>query len=340
MDAPSTPSSILFINVTRIGDTLLATPALQALAKTWPEARIDVLAHPNRVDILRNHPFVHSVSAIEKRRASCKGWFTRRGYDLAVVYGHDQPLLSYALRVAKRVVAFRQPRASINRKLYLLVDEPAPYTEHAVDTALRLTSALGVQPQGKRLIFNLLDSERQNAIDSLAAAGVASAWPLIGLQATSFPTKAYRDWPIEHFIELGRRILLNYPSAGFLLYGGPEDKNRTTALKQSLGNPAADFAGLALRPTGALMSLTHAYVGVDTGPSHLMGTFDIPFIGLFHCLLPRSLYGPLDHPCDFSLDHPRLGSECSEAISMGEITVDSVFSQLQKALKNTQGQRA
>jgi len=48
------PKSILVINVTRIGDTLLAVPALRALATAWPDARLTVLGHPKRVAVLEN----------------------------------------------------------------------------------------------------------------------------------------------------------------------------------------------------------------------------------------------------------------------------------------------
>ena len=43
MPADLAPRSILVINVSRIGDTLLVTPALRALARAWPQARITVL---------------------------------------------------------------------------------------------------------------------------------------------------------------------------------------------------------------------------------------------------------------------------------------------------------
>jgi heptosyltransferase-3 len=33
---------------------------------------------------------------------------------------------------------------------------------------------------------------------------------LIGFQVASFPTKSYRDWPLESFAELGTRIIKNF----------------------------------------------------------------------------------------------------------------------------------
>ena len=326
------PRSILVINVTRIGDTLLTTPALRALAEAWPAAKLTVLAHPKRAEILRHLPFLARVGGIEKQRAVFMGHWPGKTYDLALVYGHDQALFDYALRVAGKVVAFHQADDAINARLFKAVDEPLPYSEHAVDSALRLTAALGIRALSRRLAYHVTGAERRAAEARLSKGGMTGAYPLIGLQAASFPTKAYRDWPLDHFIQICRRISAQYPNAAFLLFGGPDDRQRTAALAGQIGPRTMQLAGLPLRPTAACMSLLTAYVGVDTGPTHIMSSFDIPMIGLYHCLLPRSIYGPLDHPLDFSLDHPRLGGECSEQTSMAEITVDQVHERLVAAL--------
>lgn len=329
MDAPDT---ILVINVSRIGDTLFATPALRALAETWPAAKITALAHPKRAAALEHLPFLHRVGRIEKRRARLMGWWPGRPYDLALVYGHDRPLLTYALRVARRVVAFRQGEAGLDGHLDRVVDEPRPYSEHAVLTALRLTDALGIRAAGRRIVYRVTDPERAAALALLRDAGLVQARPLIGMQSASFPTKAYRNWPLEHFAALAAAVKERWPQAGFALFGGPDDRPRTASLKQAIGASALDLAGQPLRVNAAVMSLLDAYVGVDTGPTHIMSSFDIPIIGLYHCLLPHALYGPLDHPLDFSLDHPRRGGNCDETTSMAEIAPDAVFERLAAAL--------
>ena len=40
---------ILYINVSRIGDTLLVTPAVRAVAKAFPDASLTLLGHPKRM---------------------------------------------------------------------------------------------------------------------------------------------------------------------------------------------------------------------------------------------------------------------------------------------------
>lgn len=327
--------SILFIQVSRIGDTLFATPALRAVAAAHPQARLTVLGHPNRAEVFRHLPFVAEVGSITKRRAAWRGRLGGRRFDLAIVCGFDAPLVAYALRVADKVVAFRQQDESLNQRLFLAVPPPPFQSEHAVLQLLRLPAALGIPPAGLRLAYHVAKAERAAALRRLRAAGCADAAPLIGVQMASFATKSYRDWPAGHFAELCERLAVRWPAARFLLYGGTADRERTAWLAAQLGGRAALFAGdLSLRETAALMSLSHLYVGVDTGPTHLMSTFDIPLVGLYHCLSSSAHTGPLDHPCAYLIDHPHAGSGCSEASAMGEIPVDAVLARIEQALQD------
>lgn len=325
---------ILFIAVSRIGDTLFATPAMRAVAAAFPEATITLLGHPKRAEVLEHLPWSPQVGTITKGRAAWLGRLGGRRHDLAFVFGFDEPLVAYALRVADKVVAFEQADSALNARLLVAVPPPTLQSEHAVRQLLRLPAALGIPPAGLRIAYRTTGEESAEARQRLAEAGLAGARPLIGLQVASFPTKAYRDWPIENFAELSQRILQRWPEAGFLIYGGSEEKSRTEWLKQQLGARAALFAGrLSLRQTAALMALTDLYVGVDTGPTHIMSAFDIPMVGLYHCISPSTLTGPLDHPCAYLLDHPAGRERCSETAAMAEITVDAVFHQVERALR-------
>jgi heptosyltransferase-3 len=331
-----TPKSILVINVSRIGDTLLATPAIRALAAAWPEAAIDVLAHPGRMEVLQHLPFIRRVAAISKKSAPFRGWggLLAKPYDLALVYGHDAALVAYALRVARQVAAFRQASGRINSRIAVLVEPLSFQSDHSVRLALALPAALGVKPAGLRLSYAVTDAETDWATAMLALDLPAGATPIVGLQVASFPTKAYRDWPIEYFMELCARIRRDWPQVHFLIFGGSEEQQRTEALKARLGPAATLYAGrLSLRQTGALMSRLDIFIGVDTGPTHLMSAFDIPLVGLYHGFSRSELIAPLEHPCFYPVDHPLAGPGCSIEASMADITVDRVWEAVQQALK-------
>lgn len=323
--------SFLVINVARIGDTLLATPVMRAIHAAHPDARIDVLSHPRRAQILHHLPFLNRVGGISKRSAWLRGWMGMR-YDYAIVHGFDESLVAYALRVAKRAVAFRQRREALNRKLYRTVEVPAFQSGHSVALALRLPAAIDIPPAGGRLSYRVTAAEGTWASARLATDTPRDAYPLVGLQVASFPTKAYRDWPVSAFAELAERISAQWSAAHFVVYGGADDGERTAWLAARLGARATVYAGrLSLRQTAAIMSRTHVYIGVDTGPTHIMSAFDIPLVGLYHCYSPSRLIGALDHPCFYSVDHPRPYG-CAVDVPMAEISVDSVFAAVYRAL--------
>ena len=327
------PRSILVINVCRIGDTLLATPALRALASAWPEAQLNVLGHPKRIEVLEHLPWIAAAKGISKNSARLLGRLVPPRHDLALVYGFDPPLVEYALRVARRVVAFRQRDEALNRRLFRVVEAPAYQAAHGVRQALVLTDALGVPHAGYRLAYRVTVEETAWAEARLRAIEPGARGPWVGFQAASFPTKAYRDWPAAQFVDLARRVKARWQGAQFLIYGGPADRDRTNWIAQQLGAGGTVLAGsLSLRETAALMSRTHLYVGVDTGPTHMMGCFDIPLVGLYHCHSPSRFVGALEHPCFYPVDHPRPWG-CAVETPMAEISVDSVFAAVERALR-------
>lgn len=333
---------ILVINVTRIGDTLLATPAINAISLAYPNAKIDVFGHPKRALILKGISFINKVSSITKNNSVYRGWYTwllGKPYDVAFVYGHDMSLVSYALRVAKKVVAFRQEKEIINKRLYKIVETPSSFKEdHAVNLLLRLPAGINIAPSSLRLSYVVGKGERKWAKKKLIddVSDFKNVSPLIGIQTTSFPTKSYRDWPIEHFVNLTQRIIDFKPNCHFVVFGGPASKEieRVSLLSENLGVRATNYSGMGLRDAASIMNELDLYIGVDTGPTHIMGTFNIPIVVLYHNFLPSEYVGPLEHPFAFLVDQPKTGLESPFDNKIDSISVDRVFEMVLEALKS------
>lgn len=325
--------SFLVINVTRIGDTLLATPALRAIAHAHPGSEITCLGHPKRVEVLEHLPFIQQVGGITKQRAVWRGRFGGKRWDYALVYGNDRELVRYALRVADKVVAFRQNDEALDRKLYRAVERPATNALHAVDLQLLLPAALGIAPDGRYLSYCVSGAEAAWAEALLRSETPADAQRYIGLQVASFPTKAYRDWPLEHFTALCEKILARYPQTHFLVFGAASERGKGEALRAHFPGSVTVFSGrLSLRQTTAVMQRLALYIGVDTGPTHLAGALGIPLVAMYHCLHRARVYAPLEHPQLYAVDHPSPDEACSETSNMGDISVATLWDKVQTAL--------
>jgi len=326
-------NKILIIIVSRIGDTLLTTPAIKSIADHYENAKVTVLAHPNRCSILENLPFVQHVDVITKKTAIWKGRFGKK-YDLAFVYGFDKSLILYALRVSNKTISFKQNNKKIDCNLYKSVEFPISENMHYVDIFMSLPRIENIQSTSNRLFFSLTDNE-QLFSERVLVENKLKNKILIGIQAVSFPTKSYRDWPIEYFSELCGKIISKNSNAHFLIYGGNTEveKQKTDKLFNSLESHATSLIGMPLRETAAIMSKTNMYIGVDTGPTHMMSAFNIPMIVLFHCQLKSEIYGALEHPCYFPIDHPN-GENCSENSAMSDISVETVLESVSQILEN------
>lgn len=332
LPAQSEVREILAIQVSRIGDTLLSTPTLRAIADFYPAARLTVLGHPRRVEILRHLAFIHHVGGISKNVAWLKGLLEIKRYDLAFVFGRDKALVRYAQRVAHRVVALRQGHPGIDAQLLFAAEEPGFQSRHAVLMQFAMIEQLGIPLGERRLAYCVAPEETEWAKTELQRRGLDKEFPLIGLQIASFPTKGYRDWPVENFAELAARVVQAYPESHFLIFGGDLEKDRTLHLAKQLGSHATHLAGgLSLRQTAALMNTLDYYIGVDTGPTHIMGALQRPMMTFYHPYSPSPNLCPLDHPALTVIDHPLAGKVGPEA-SMSDVSVDSVWALLKPQL--------
>ncbi|GAB4168739.1 MAG: hypothetical protein Fur0039_07230 [Rhodocyclaceae bacterium] len=305
---------------------------LRALAAAWPEAHIAFAGHPKRIETLRHLPFVTRLQAITKTVAPWLAHLPGPAFDLALVFGHDAPLVRYALRRARRVVAFRQPHAALNARLHAIAGQDGYSPRHAVTHLLQAIRPLGIPPAGMHLSYRVTDAEDAWA-RRLLASMPDRGHPLVGLQVASFPTKGFRDWPLAHFEALCGRILDAHPQAHFLIFGGMLEAARTARLQRRLASRASLFAGrLSLRQTAALMNRIDLYVGVDTGPTHIMGALHRPMVALYHPTSPSRALAPLEHPCCHVVDHPLADRGATPDTPMAEITVDMVWEKVRAAL--------
>jgi len=327
-------SRILVINVTRIGDTMLCTPAIRAIAMAYPDAELTVLAHPQRKEVLENIPFISKLGSITKYNSVFRGWFSRGRFDLAFVYGVDESLITYALRVSKRVIAFKQGVAKLDELMFKSCDRPTFQSCHNVEYALMLPDALHIPRSGLYLSYTVREAENQWAIQELSDLKVQGNFPIIGLQIASFPTKGYRDWPIDNFISLCALIKQDFPAAHFMIFGGSLERERTQLLHAAFNKCSSHYAGrISLRKTAALMNVVDLYVGVDTGPTHIMGALHRPMIAMYHGYSPGRLLAPLEHPCLYMIEHPRTGQGSSpDDYDMAEISVDYIYKNVILAL--------
>ena len=328
-------SSALAVVVARIGDTLLATPALRALREAT--GQLTVQAHPRRVEVLQHLNFIDELGALTKSGARLKGWLQPVRHDVAVCYGRDPALLRYCTRVARTSICFDYPELQIvDGAAVIRVPVPENAAMHAVSERLLLAEAAGASSVNRRLAYVVSEREREFALAWISHNVPGSGRRLIGLQPLSFPTKAHRDWPMENFVTLAARIVQHDPRAFIVVLGDAAAASRANGFGSVIpGNCVIAAGKLSLRQSAALMQQLSLYVGVDTGPTHIAGALDMPMVALYHPAYPGRNLMPLDRPRCIVLEHPATAAAAAPDANMGEIPVEQVWAAARELLATT-----
>ncbi|MBI6528340.1 glycosyltransferase family 9 protein [Proteus vulgaris] len=317
------PNNILVIAIARFGDTLLITPVIHALKQRWPNAHIHVFAHKRSACILEHNPDIDCIRHFSKKRAIWAGRLPHKPYDLALVYGNDSELVSYARRQSHHTVTFSDK--SQQQTDVTWVERPKSPMVAQKERAL-LINALGIYPSCWQLRYFISDEETSFAQQFLKDNSLINK-NIIGFQLQSFPAKAYRDWPVENFLQLAKQIISHDASTYFLLLGSKESEQLSIDLAKKIGEERClALAGrVSMRQNAAIMANLSLYVGVDTGPTHLAGALDIPMVALYHSYHPGCYLAPLQHSCCQVIQHPTSLENARREDNMAEISVEEVW---------------
>jgi ADP-heptose:LPS heptosyltransferase len=262
---------ILFVELLGgLGDVLISLKAIQALARSYPEARMTVLTFQPGGELLEGDPLVHEVVHAPKpdstrphrAREAVEELLARGGWDL-VVSDTSYEGIDALIRDCGT------PHAVTN-----MWRSPPP-DEHVGERFLRILLADGlIVPEAispPRL--HLATEERSAAAERLAdlRRPLAFLLPDAGMEV--------KRWPEERWGALGR-ALGDRRGADIVVAVGadPEQASRVARL---VGERARVWPHGPLRELAAALSCVDVAVGADTGPLRIAATLDVPTVMLF-----------------------------------------------------------
>jgi len=287
--------SIVVFKQRNIGDVLLSTPAIRALRRAWPSARIAVAVNSGTEAMLSGNPDVDRVIAFDRpareagglRRLKAEARFLREiregRPDLAVqlTEGDRGAILAFlsGARFRAGVAPARSGFAGKERLFTHLCPPPSRY-RHAVLRDLDVLGAAGIPPAEPDLRFAFSDADRARAAAALLEAGVPAGAPYAVLQPGS-------RWKFKCWTDAGNAALIAHLSGQGVypvLTSGPdpEEVAQVERVRAEASVPSASLAGrLSMQELGALIASARLYVGVDSAPMHLAAAVGTPTVALF-----------------------------------------------------------
>lgn len=178
--------------------------------------------------------------------------------------------------------------------------------------------------------------ERERVEALLAKNGVVPGVPLILLNANASDLIPLRKWDEKNYIDLGKRLLAEFPDMRIAFTGAPDEAPKVDGLVREVGTDRCfGLAGkTSLRELLIVYGYSEVLVTNDSGPAHFATLTPIDVVVLFGPETPL-LFGapsPRSHPlwagiacspCVNALNNRQ--SACRDNVCMKMIGVDLVF---------------
>jgi lipopolysaccharide heptosyltransferase II len=271
---------VLLVRFSSIGDILLTTPLVRALARRHPEAKLVYVTKRAMAPLVADNPHLTEVVTLEPGEPIRH--LARRLRQLAPTHGLDLhgSIRSAALRLLVRCrwAGYRKrklPRALLIASKLDVYRRPAPVPERYFDAARRLDT----RPDGGPPEFCLSQGARERAAQWLGERGLSGARIAALAPGAAHATKR---WPIAHWSALASRLR----AAGYrpLVVGGPDDRGLAQQLVAGGGEESAAVSAAgecSLQETGALLEQARVVISGDTGVMHMATGVGTPVVALF-----------------------------------------------------------
>jgi ADP-heptose:LPS heptosyltransferase len=367
---PEKPRRILFVELSEMGSTVIANPALEK-AKRALNAEIFFLIFERNADSLRLLPTVPEANIVTIRETGLfalaldslrfLGWVRRAQIDTVVdleLFSRYSALLTGLTGARRRVGFYRfhceglyrgemmTHRVNYNGHIHmaknfvcmvnaLLAAKPeVPYSKTYVsDEEIRVP----LQPVGE---------DEKEQVRGLIREVYPEYRPdyhrVVLINPNSSELLPQRRWPQESFAELARLVATEWDDTLVLITGSAQEREEARRMQDSIGHPRfRSFAGMhkitALIP---LYNIAKVLVTNDSGPAHFSAITPIRSLVLFGPETPK-LYGSLGNtesltaelscsPCVTASNQKN--SACTDPICMRMVTPQRVLESIRGIL--------
>ena len=281
---PEAVKNILVVRNDRFGEFLLNIPVMRALKETFVNARVTAVVNPAIRDLALcvpfiddivlwkpgKHPFVEKINLIRQLR--------NKRFDCSLVLNpsKDFHLFTFWAGIPVRV-GYSRKWGKVLLTHYIR-DEKHLGLKHEVEYNLDLVRLIGAST--KNVSLELIVPHE----DVISKFNFTFSKPFVLVHPwTSDPVK---QWPIENFRELVKRISGTY-DVSVVIIGGEEEKEKSIRYFSGFSQNVLNLTGKTTFPELlTLVKKSAVLISADSGPVHLAACAGVPVVALFRNDLP------------------------------------------------------
>lgn len=352
---PEGVERILVIKFWGIGNLVHVSPTMRAIRRLFPAAKIVFLTLDQNKGIYENSGmydqaiYLRLTTLTDFLRVLVRLFFQLRSFRFDLIIDleplvHFGEIISFYVGVGQTVGFSLPGRISLFSKPVKFRED-----EHIARTFYRILEPFGVteEPTLEQLMAEpipLNPEDEANALELLAAEGVAPTDFLVGVNVNASDVAKERRWALENFAELAD-LMIRRLNARVVLIGAPDEVPYVERAVSMMRETPINLAGrTSLHEVISLISKMDLFITNDSGPLHLAYATGVPTISFYGPESPRR-YGPLGekhttiykeldcNPCIFFKNLKKIHCK-RNALCLRLITVQEVFDLVQEFQHN------
>ncbi|HEV2842318.1 MAG TPA: putative lipopolysaccharide heptosyltransferase III [Chthoniobacterales bacterium] len=276
--------NILLIQLKRIGDLILTTPAIAALREKFPEATLSLVVSPAVEGLLPAISGIDKVFVLRGKADDALDWIAlawgKFDYCLDFTRNDRSSFLTLLSQAQKRITSDHPNlRTKIRARSYNEFVESPVRDLHTVDYHLGLLKPLGIHDASRAIRLDLPDATVEKAEQLLKSAQVADEFVILHPGSA----RAEKFWKAERWAELIDHCV-QARGMKCVLTGGRSlmERAQIATIKTSTHSDVTDLSGKTdLLTLAALVRKARLLITVDSAPMHFAAAWGTPQVVLF-----------------------------------------------------------
>ncbi len=284
---------ILIVQTGFIGDVILSTQVIGALAKKFPNARLYFLTTPVSLDLVKYHPNLTKALVFDKRssKKGAKGLVKMakelRKYSFDMVFSlHKSYRTSLLLKLSNIPLryGFKEAKGSF---FYTKTTKRSNFN-HEVLRNLSILKTIEIEPKEENAKMHI-------EISREAEETLSSYWkPKEGVSVVSVSFGSVwntKRWTVDGFTKVIKEILDS--GAEVLLIGGPKETQIAKHIERRLDKKVFNLVGkLSLLASVAAIKKSDVLLTNDSSPMHMASAVKTPVVSVWCATVPEFGYTP------------------------------------------------
>ncbi len=276
--------NILLLQLKRIGDLILTTPAIGALRDKFPDASISLVVSPAVKELLPAITGIDKILEVRGKTDDAFDWIAlslgKFDYCLDFTRNDRSSFLTFLSGARKRITSDHPNlRTKLRARSYNEFVEAPVGVLHTVDYHLGLLKPLGIENPSRTIRLHLPEETTARADGLLRAANVGDDFVCFHPGSA----RAEKFWEASRWAEVIDHCA-NETGMKCILTGGRSaiEQAQITAIRDSAKSAPIDLSGRTnLLTLAALVQKARLLVTVDSAPMHFAAAWDTPQVVLF-----------------------------------------------------------